>query len=56
MNIVVLSIIGVINALRFGGASIALAIFLILYSALPYTGILKASSAALQQAIEFVDK
>ncbi len=46
----------VIAALAFGAASIAFAIFLILELGLPYTGLLKVSPAALQQAIEYVDK
>ena len=46
----------VIAALAFGAVSIAFAIFLILELGLPYTGLLKVSPAALQQAIEFVDK
>ncbi len=46
----------VIAALAFGSVSIAFAIFLILELGLPYTGLLKFSPAALQQAIEFVDK
>ena len=46
----------VIAALAFGAASIAFAIFLILELGLPYTGLLKVSPAALEQAIEYVDK
>ena len=46
----------VIAALAFGAVSIAFAIFLILELGLPYTGLLKVSPAALQQAIEFVDR
>jgi hypothetical protein len=46
----------VLAALAFGAVSIAFAIFLILELGLPYTGLLKVSPAALQQAIEFVDK
>ena len=46
----------VVAALAFGAVSIAFAIFLILELGLPYTGLLKVSPAALQQAIEFVDK
>ena len=46
----------VIAALAFGAASIAFAIFLILELGLPYTGLLKVSPAALEQAIENVDK
>ena len=46
----------VIAALAFGAVSIAFAIFLILELGRPYTGLLKVSPAALQQAIEYVDK
>lgn len=46
----------VIGALAFGAVSIAFAIFLILELGLPYTGLLKVSPAALQQAIEYLDK
>jgi hypothetical protein len=46
----------VIAALAFGAVSIAFAIFLILELGLPYTGLLKVSPAALQEAIENVDK
>src|SRR5271168_550145 len=46
----------VIAALAFGAASIAFAIFLILELGLPYTGMLKVSPAALEQAIDNVDK
>ena len=46
----------VVAALAFGAVSIAFAIFLILELGLPYTGLLKVSPAALQPAIEFVDK
>jgi hypothetical protein len=46
----------VIAALAFGAVSIAFAIFLILGLGLPYTGLLKVSPAALQEAIENVDK
>jgi hypothetical protein len=46
----------VIAALVFGAASISFAIFLILELGLPYTGLLKVSPAALQEAIEYVDK
>jgi len=46
----------VVAALAFGAASIAFAFFLILELGLPYTGLLKVSPAALQQAIEFLDK
>jgi hypothetical protein len=46
----------VIAALAFGAVSITFAIFLILELGLPYTGLLKVSPAALQQAIEFADK
>ena len=46
----------VIAALVFGAVSIAFAIFLILELGRPYTGLLKVSPAALQQAIEFLDK
>jgi hypothetical protein len=40
----------------FGALSIAFAIFLILELGLPYTGLTRVSPAALEQAIEFVDK
>ncbi len=46
----------VIAALAFGAASIAFAIFLILELGLPYTGMLRVSPAALEQAIQFIDK
>jgi hypothetical protein len=46
----------VIAALAFGAASIAFAIFLILELGLPYTGLLRVSPAALEQAIQFIDK
>ena len=46
----------VIAALAFGAASIAFAIFLILELGLPYTGLLKVSPAALEQAIQNIDK
>jgi hypothetical protein len=46
----------VIAALVFGAVSISFAIFLILELGLPYTGLLKVSPAALQEAIEYVDK
>jgi len=46
----------VIAALAFGAASIAFAIFLILELGLPYTGMLRVSPAALEQAIEYSDK
>jgi hypothetical protein len=46
----------VIAALAFGAASIAFAMFLILELGLPYTGMLKVSPAALQQAIIYIDK
>ena len=43
------------SALTFGAASIAFAIFLILEFGLPYTGLMRVSPAALQQAIQFID-
>lgn len=43
-------------AIAFGAASIAFAIFLILELGLPYTGLLKVSPAALEQAIQYIDK
>jgi hypothetical protein len=46
----------VLSALAFGALSIAFAIFLILELGLPYTGMMRVSPAALEQAIEFVDK
>jgi hypothetical protein len=46
----------VLAALVFGAVSISFAIFLILELGLPYTGLLKVSPAALQEAIEYVDK
>ncbi len=46
----------VVTALTFGALSISFAIFLILQLGLPYTGLFRVSPAALQQAIEFVDK
>jgi hypothetical protein len=46
----------VIGALAFGALSIAFAIFLILELGLPYTGLMRVSPAALEQAIEFLDK
>ena len=46
----------VLAALAFGALSIAFAIFLILELGLPYTGLMRVSPAALEQAIEFVDK
>ncbi len=46
----------VLSALAFGALSIAFAIFLILELGLPYTGLMRVSPAALEQAIEFLDK
>jgi Protein of unknown function (DUF4239) len=46
----------VLSALAFGALSIAFAVFLILELGLPYTGLMRVSPAALEQAIEFVDK
>ena len=46
----------VLSALAFGALSIAFAIFLILELGLPYTGLMRVSPAALEQAIEIVDK
>jgi hypothetical protein len=46
----------VVAALAFGAASIAFAIFLILQLGLPYTGMLRVSPAALEQAILYIDK
>ena len=46
----------VLSALAFGALSIAFAIFLILELGRPYTGLMRVSPAALEQAIEFVDK
>ena len=46
----------VLSALAFGAVSIAFAIFLILELGLPYTGLMRVSPAALEQAIEIVDK
>ena len=46
----------VVSALAFGALSIAFAIFLILELGLPYTGLMRVSPAALEQAIEIVDK
>jgi hypothetical protein len=46
----------VMSALTFGAASIAFAIFLILELGMPYTGLFKVPAAALEQAIEFIDK
>ncbi len=46
----------VLSALTFGALSIAFAIFLILELGMPYTGLFKVSPAALEQAIEFIDK
>jgi hypothetical protein len=43
-------------ALAFGALSIAFAIFLIFEFGMPFTGLYRVSPAALQQAIEFVDK
>jgi hypothetical protein len=42
--------------MAFGALSIAFAIFLIFELGLPYTGLFRVSPAALQQAIEFIDK
>src|SRR5271166_4082242 len=46
----------VLSVLAFGALSIAFAIFLILELGLPYTGLMRVSPAALEQAIELVDK
>jgi hypothetical protein len=46
----------VVSALAFGALSIAFAIFLILELGMPYTGLFRVSPAALEQAIEFIDK
>jgi len=46
----------VIAALAFGAASIAFAIFLILELGLPYTGMMRVSPAALEQAMQYIDK
>ena len=46
----------VLSALAFGALSIAFAIFLILELGQPYTGLMRVSPAALEQAIEIVDK
>ena len=46
----------VIAAIAFGAASIAFAIFLILELGLPYTGLLRVSPAALEQAMQYIDK
>ena len=46
----------VLSVLAFGALSIAFAMFLILELGLPYTGLMRVSPAALEQAIEFVDK
>ena len=46
----------VLTALTFGALSIAFAIFLIFELGLPYTGLFRVSPAALEQAIEFIDK
>jgi hypothetical protein len=46
----------VVSAMAFGALSIAFAIFLIFELGLPYTGLFRVSPAALQQAIEFIDK
>ena len=43
-------------ALAFGGLSIAFAIFLIFEFGLPYTGLFRVPPAALEQAIEYMDK
>jgi len=43
-------------ALAFGALSIAFAIFLIFEFGMPFTGLYRVSPAALEQAIEFVDK
>jgi hypothetical protein len=43
-------------ALAFGALSIAFAIFLIFEFGMPFTGLFRVSPAALEQAIEFVDK
>src|SRR5271154_248869 len=46
----------VIAALAFGAASIAFAIFLILELGLPYTGLMRVLPAALEQAMQNIDK
>jgi hypothetical protein len=46
----------VISALTFGAVCVAFAIFLILELGLPYTGLLRVSPAALQEAIANIDK
>lgn len=46
----------VISALTFGALCVAFAIFLILELGLPYTGLLRVSPAALQEAITNIDK
>ena len=46
----------VISALTFGAVCVAFAVFLILELGLPYTGLMRVSPAALEQAIEFVNK
>ena len=46
----------VLSALAFGALSIAFSTFLVLELGLPYTGLMRVSPAALEQAIEFVDK
>ena len=46
----------VISALTFGAVCVAFAIFLILELGLPYTGLLRVSPAALQEAIANLDK
>ena len=46
----------VISALTFGAVCVAFAVFLILELGLPYTGLLRVSPAALQEAIANIDK
>jgi hypothetical protein len=46
----------VVAALAFGAASIAFAIFLVLQLGLPYTGLMRVSPAALEQALQNIDK
>jgi hypothetical protein len=46
----------VVAAITFGALSIAFAIFLILELGLPYTGLFKVSPAALEQAIQFINR
>ncbi len=46
----------VLGAMSFGALCVAFAIFLILELGLPYTGMLRVSGGALQQALENIDK